>query len=436
MKKIFLSFIFLLNFNLYSSSEVEFYSLFVEEDLNAYMTITQLSNGLIEGKIISLAGNKWFEETYKKNPSDTKTYIQEYDIDLERPSFEYLTPQGSIVGDFYYRFENRNPNQIVIFYSNQAINLIKGFASRSAPFSITTSSQTSWTGSIWTSVNKVNILENWADLNPYTFCQVMSSPEISNFKNLEFGKKNLDFLLEQSGFKCDKFFNLEKKPKSSKTEKGLFADKNDLKTFGSAFSISTEGYFVTNNHVSENCLNIHLSKGNKQYPTEIIFKDEINDIAILQSEFKPKFSISLSKTKPKLLQDIYVAGFPYGDEYSESIKITKGVINSLVGIGNDTSIVQVDAALQPGNSGGPIVDKNGNLVAISTYILDKEYFSEKFGSMPENSNFGVKASLLKDALDSLEKKIPTSQRYTSVLNKKNLSELLIETTFKIKCMEN
>ena len=123
----------------------------------------------------------------------------------------------------------------------------------------------------------------------------MSSPEISNFKNLEFGKKNLDFLLEQSGFKCDKFFNLEKKPKSSKTEKGLFADKNDLKTFGSAFSISNEGYFVTNNHVSENCLNIHLSKGNKQYPTEIIFKDEINDIAILQSEFKPKFSISLSK---------------------------------------------------------------------------------------------------------------------------------------------
>jgi S1-C subfamily serine protease len=74
---------------------------------------------------------------------------------------------------------------------------------------------------------------------------------------------------------------------------------------------------------------------------------------------------TLSKEKPELLQDIYVAGYPFGQKISTSVKVTKGIISSLTGIGNNFSNIQIDAALQPGNSGGPILNDKGNVVGVA-----------------------------------------------------------------------
>ena len=194
-----------------------------------------------------------------------------------------------------------------------------------------------------------------------------------------------------------------------------------------------DGYFVTNDHVSKNCANIHIGKNKQKYKAEILFSDSKNDLSILKSSHRPISTISLSNNEPRLLQEVYVAGFPFGDEYSDSLKITKGIVSSLVGIGNDASVVQIDAALQPGNSGGPIVDQTGNLIGVSTYILDKSYFIEKYGSIPENSNFGVKTSTLKSVLNSIDNLNIKSKNSNSQKSNEELSNILVNTTYKVLC---
>ena len=75
-------------------------------------------------------------------------------------------------------------------------------------------------------------------------------------------------------------------------------------------------------------------------------------LALLKGDFRPSTVLALSPDSPYRLQDVYVAGYPFGRRISTDVKITKGVISSLTGIANNFSRIQIDAALQPGNSGG------------------------------------------------------------------------------------
>ena len=68
------------------------------------------------------------------------------------------------------------------------------------------------------------------------------------------------------------------------------------------------------------------------------------------------------------MQEIIVTGYPFGDAISSSIKFTQGIVSSMSGIGDNYSQIQIDAALQPGNSGGPIVDEFGNVVAMAVGV--------------------------------------------------------------------
>ena len=81
----------------------------------------------------------------------------------------------------------------------------------------------------------------------------------------------------------------------------------------------------------------------------------------------------MSDSYPELLQDIYVAGYPFRNEISTSVKVAKGIISSLTGLGNNFFNVQIDAALQSGNSAGPIPDDLGNVVGVAVSKLDVKY---------------------------------------------------------------
>jgi len=72
----------------------------------------------------------------------------------------------------------------------------------------------------------------------------------------------------------------------------------------------------------------------------------------------------------------------------------------LAGIGSNFSNIQIDAALQPGNSGGPILDDKGNVVGVAVARLDKVKTLKKLGSLPENTNFGIKTSVVRSILES------------------------------------
>ena len=86
--------------------------------------------------------------------------------------------------------------------------------------------------------------------------------------------------------------------------------------------------------------------------------------------------------------------------FSVSVKVTKGIVSSDRGYGNNLNQFQIDAAVQQGNSGGPIYDEYGNIIGIVVSQLNKIKFARNTGTMPENVNFGIKSSTIRQFLNS------------------------------------
>ena len=235
---------------------------------------------------------------------------------------------------------------------------------------------------------------------------------------------------KEGTFKDDEFL-YAKAPPPSILDPGNKDDKIINASSGSGFAVSSDGYVITNNHVIEGCQEVIVHTKEKDIKTRIISFDPQNDLALLKGDFQPETVFALSNNRPELLQDIYVAGYPFGNAISSSIKVTKGIISSLTGIGNNFSNIQIDAALQSGNSGGPIIDDNGNVIAVAVSKLDAKYMLENFGSIPENTNFGIKSSVVKSMLDSNDVARPDANQ--SDISKTKLGKMISSGTYYISC---
>ena len=218
----------------------------------------------------------------------------------------------------------------------------------------------------------------------------------------------------------------ENSNKTKKQKEAISKDESPSKgTVGTGFFVNNEGYVITNYHVvklSEN--NTKIMFRNKEKDAKMIAFDEILDIALLKVEVKNKNYIKFSNSSPKKAQSILVAGYPYGKYISDDLKITSGIINSLKGIKNNTSMLQIDATVNPGNSGGPIVDKDsGSLVGVATMKLSKDYTKAAFGVESENTNYGIKSSQVKDFLEANNVSVSIKK------NKLNITELEESTVY-------
>lgn len=102
--------------------------------------------------------------------------------------------------------------------------------------------------------------------------------------------------------------------------------------------------------------------------------DKQNDLAAFRiSAGIGKPFLPLRRSQPRLGEDVAAYGFPLTGVLSDSIKVTTGNVNSLVGMENDTRYLQVSTPLQPGNSGGPILDQWGTVVGVSTAVLGTKF---------------------------------------------------------------
>ena len=134
----------------------------------------------------------------------------------------------------------------------------------------------------------------------------------------------------------------------------------------------------------------------------------------------------------ELGERVLVAGYPYGDIFSNTIKVTGGMVSANRGLGDDTGQFQMDAAVQPGNSGGPIYDENGNIVGVVVAQLNKMKFAKTVGSMPENVNFGIKASTVRQFLTSSGLPTKWSKR-SKRMSTKQLAKIAKNQTVMVVC---
>jgi S1-C subfamily serine protease len=200
---------------------------------------------------------------------------------------------------------------------------------------------------------------------------------------------------------------------------------------GTGFAVSSNGHVITNHHVIEGCQKVRIHHKGKSIPATVVTFDPRNDLALLKGDFRPSTVFSLSNASPELLQDVYVAGFPFGRKVSTSVKVTKGIISSLTGIGNNFSNIQIDAALQSGNSGGPILDEKGNVVGVAVARLDKMYALKNYGSLPENTNFGIKTNVVRSILESSNVSLPSPNRKS--ISKTKLGKMISDATYYLSC---
>lgn len=212
---------------------------------------------------------------------------------------------------------------------------------------------------------------------------------------------------------------------------GLDENKLHQVSSGSGFSVSSSGHVITNNHVIEGCNQVKIHQSGSTIDSTVLYRDPVNDVALLRGSFEPAEVFGISRAGPAILQEIYVAGYPFGEEISSSIKVTKGIVSSLSGVANNISNMQIDAALQPGNSGGPIFDDSGNILGVAVAKLDMAKVIKSWGTIPENTNFGVKSSVVINVLVS--NGVEFQEGRGDALPTAELGRLMSGATFRISC---
>jgi V8-like Glu-specific endopeptidase len=157
---------------------------------------------------------------------------------------------------------------------------------------------------------------------------------------------------------------------------------------GSGFALKY-GYLVTNHHVVDGATDIKVwrsgSDGELSSKGEVVYSNEEADIAIVKTEFSEENVPYKVKTEEiRTGSDIFSLGYPMTTTMGKELKMTSGVISAEKGFKDNESLYQISAAIQPGNSGGPLFDKSGTLVGIVA--------SKHIGA--ENVNYAIKSSRL------------------------------------------
>jgi S1-C subfamily serine protease len=178
-------------------------------------------------------------------------------------------------------------------------------------------------------------------------------------------------------------------------------ESHDLNTTGSGFLITDDGYLVTNNHVVKNAKKVRVVTNAGTFDAKVVTVDAANDLALLKTEGKfSSLPIAAGRTA-HLGGTVATVGFPDPSLQGFSPKLAKGEIASLSGIKDDPRYFQMSVPVQPGNSGGALVDEHGNVVGAVSAKLDASAALAASGSLPENVNYAVKSSFLLSFLESV-----------------------------------
>lgn len=147
---------------------------------------------------------------------------------------------------------------------------------------------------------------------------------------------------------------------------------------------------MTNAHVVEGCQRVEVKgRGLASDPR----LDTTNDLALIKiTTTEPLKPLTFRKAPIRLGEDIVAIGYPLADLLADSVKITTGNVNALAGLRNDTRYVQISTPIQPGNSGGPVVDRDGFLLGITSATLSKK-LADEIGITAQNVNFAIRGSV-------------------------------------------
>ncbi len=205
-------------------------------------------------------------------------------------------------------------------------------------------------------------------------------------------------------------------------------EKRESGALGSGFVVSEDGYIVTNNHVVSNADEIYVKfSDGREYRTRLVGTSPEVDIAVLKIESNEKFKpLEFSDSdKIEIGQWSIAFGNPMGLNDSMTVGVISASGRSSLGIEEIENFIQTDAAINQGNSGGPLIDINGKVIGVNTAILSTSGGSVGLGfAIPSNL-----ASVVKDSIISTGKfEKPYIGVYLNNLDSDKIKVLNIKST--------
>jgi len=186
-------------------------------------------------------------------------------------------------------------------------------------------------------------------------------------------------------------------PQEARNEKGF--------TTGTGFFVTNDGVMITSYHVIKGAKMIHVIdvENDIHLPAELIASDSVNDIAIIKIEGKSEGIPLSGHTTFTTRDEVLTLGYPVNTQIAQEQKMTFGRIISLSGVKGENRMMQIDVPLQPGNSGGPLLNRKGEVIGVIITNNEEVLLSRAGGSLPPNINLAVKIDYILPVLREMLK---------------------------------
>lgn len=185
---------------------------------------------------------------------------------------------------------------------------------------------------------------------------------------------------------------------------------------GTCFVVTPDGHAITNNHVVDGGreIKLFLSDG-REFAASVQSRSTSTDLALLKIDASALPYLSLGDARSERVgTDVFTVGYPVTSILGDDIKFTDGVISSLSGIGGEMAFMQITVPIQPGNSGGPLVNDDGNVVGVTTSTAAVGAFLKHAGTLPQNVNWAVKAEYAALMFEQPPALQPTTDRQQAI----------------------
>lgn len=204
---------------------------------------------------------------------------------------------------------------------------------------------------------------------------------------------------------------------------------------GTGFMIAP-GYLITNQHVVDDCPRPEIHSADGRRVGAVVDTDDLVDLALIRvTGLRSNVAVLRRPGSVRLGEPAYAFGFPLSGMLTEDGNFTNGVVSALKGLRNSANEFQMTTPVQPGNSGGAVIDSAGNVIGVVVSKLNAAAVAKMTGDIPQNVNFAVSLQALVDFLTRNKVGFRYTER-TAPLETSQIAETTRAFTHRIVCPEN
>ena len=186
-------------------------------------------------------------------------------------------------------------------------------------------------------------------------------------------------------------------------------------TSGTCFAVNQNGSLLTAYHLVKDAksISVHLTDGTTTDAKVQTFNAK-RDLAILRIDLRTPHYLSLAPDESaRVGERVFTMGYPAPDLLGQEPKFTEGSISALSGPGGEAGLLQVSVPVQPGNSGGPLINEHGRVIGVVSSTAGVQTFLSATGALPQNVNWAIKADYARALFDApAPKSVPVSREET------------------------